>query len=327
MVSKYIWNKNLPLWLLLWPFSLIYEFTIWIIRLSFNCGWFKKWQAPCPIVIVGNITVGGSGKTPMVIWLVQQLKARGLNVGVVSRGYKGKSNYYPVLVTNETPVNQAGDEAILIVQRTQVALAVAPNRRLAIEALLDVYDLDLIIMDDGLQHYALQRDFEIIVIDGIRRFGNGWLLPSGPMRERISRLNEVDAVIINGGKRQNSEIGMTLQFGLAVNLLTGQTVPIKQLSTIIAIAGIGNPQRFFNMIKNHGITPKVEISFEDHYNYDSTELYNLTQNNESLLMTEKDAVKCRSFAYPHWWYLPVYACIYDGNKATDLLDNISKLCV
>ncbi|MCQ8227200.1 tetraacyldisaccharide 4'-kinase [Pantoea trifolii] len=320
-----IWSGRSPLWLLLWPLSLLYGAITWLIRLSFQHGWRKSWRAPCPVIVVGNLTAGGNGKTPVVIWLVQALQQRGLRAGVVSRGYGGKAERYPLLVTAETPTAQAGDEPVLIAQRTQVPVAVAPQRRLAVEGLLAAHDLDVIITDDGLQHYALQRDREIVVVDGMRRFGNGWWLPAGPMRERASRLQTVNAVIVNGGDAQADEIAMTLQPGLAVNLISGATVALEQLPEIVAMAGIGHPPRFFNTLKQQGIQPVAEIAFADHHAYSEDELQRLTQAQQCLLMTEKDAVKCRGFARPNWWYLPVDAHL-QGTAVATLLDDITHLC-
>ena len=144
-----------------------------------------------PVVVVGNLTAGGNGKTPVVIWLVERLQQQGLRVGVVSRGYGGKAERYPLLLTPDTTTREAGDEPVLIAQRTGAPVAVSPVRREAVRALLSAHPLDLIITDDGLQHYALARDIEIVVVDGERRFGNGWWLPAGPMRERAGRLRQL----------------------------------------------------------------------------------------------------------------------------------------
>ncbi|MFV8767755.1 tetraacyldisaccharide 4'-kinase, partial [Yersinia enterocolitica] len=190
-----IWSGKSWLYLLLLPLSWLYGAITWLIRISYTLGLRSAWRAPVPVIIVGNLTAGGNGKTPVVIWLVEQLKQRGYRVGVVSRGYGGKSDVYPLLLSNSTTTSQAGDEPVLIYQRTTAPVAVSPKRSDAVQALLKSHDLDFIITDDGLQHYALQRDFELVVIDGVRRFGNGWWLPAGPMRERAGRLRSVDAVI------------------------------------------------------------------------------------------------------------------------------------
>ncbi|WP_427003903.1 tetraacyldisaccharide 4'-kinase [Pantoea eucrina] len=319
-----IWSGRSPLWLLLWPLSLLYGAITWLIRLSYQRGWQQSWRAPCPVVVVGNLTAGGNGKTPVVIWLTETLQARGLRPGVVSRGYGGKAAHYPLLVTGETSTAEAGDEPVLIAQRTGVPVAVAPRRRQAIEALLAAHSLDIIITDDGLQHYALQRDREIVVVDGVRRFGNGWWLPAGPMRERAHRLQQVDAVIVNGGNATSPEIAMTLQPGRAVNLLSGETAALSALPDIVAMAGIGHPPRFFTTLQQQGIKTVAEIAFADHHAYSEPELAGLTLSGQCLLMTEKDAVKCRKFARDNWWYLPVEAQL-SGAAVAPLLDDITRL--
>lgn len=319
-----IWSGRSPLWLLLWPLSLIYGAVSSLIRLSYQRGWRKSWRAPVPIVVVGNLTAGGNGKTPVAIWLVQALQRRGLKVGVVSRGYGGKAERYPLLVNGDTSTELAGDEPVLIAQRSGAPVAVAPKRRAAVEALLASQPLDLIVTDDGLQHYALQRDREIVVVDGVRRFGNGWWLPAGPMRERASRLQQVDAVIVNGGQAQPGEIAMTLRPGQAVNLQSQRRAPLANLNNVVAMAGIGHPPRFFATLKQHGVTPVSEIAFADHHAYSQPELAQLLTDGQILLMTEKDAVKCRGFAQPNWWYLPVEAELSD-DATTPLLDDIERL--
>lgn len=321
-----IWSGRSPLWLLLWPLSLLYGAVSGLIRLSFQRGWRKSWRAPCPVIVVGNLTAGGNGKTPVVIWLVQALQQRGLRAGVVSRGYGGKAERYPLLVDAETSTELAGDEPVLIAQRTGAPVAVAPKRRIAVEALLSRQPLDVIITDDGLQHYALQRDREVVVVDGVRRFGNGWWLPAGPMRERASRLEQVDAIIVNGGEATGREIAMTLQPGMAINLVTGQRATLAQLPPVIAMAGIGHPPRFFTTLKQQGLQPVAEIAFADHHAYSEAELSSLTQPGQCLLMTEKDAVKCRAFARENWWYLPVDAHLA-GASLPALLDDITQLCL
>ncbi|NQS86556.1 tetraacyldisaccharide 4'-kinase [Pantoea allii] len=320
-----IWSGRSPLWLLLWPLSVLYGAITALIRFSFQRGWRKSWRAPLPVVVVGNLTAGGNGKTPVVIWLVEALQQRGLRVGVISRGYGGKADSYPLRVTADTATEQAGDEPVLIAQRTSAPVAVAPLRRDAIEALLEHHSLDLIVTDDGLQHYALQRDREIVVVDGVRRFGNGWWLPAGPMRERASRLNTVDAIIVNGGEPQQGEIAMQLRPGMATHLLSGEQRPLSAFQDVVAMAGIGHPPRFFNTLKQQGLTPVAEIAFADHHAYSEDELSRLLLPEQTLLMTEKDAVKCRAFAQPAWWYLPVDAHL-PAEAATVLLDDLERLC-
>lgn len=265
-----------------------------------------------PVIVVGNLSVGGNGKTPLVIFLVEQLQAKGYRVGVISRGYGGQSAQYPFIVTAETATTQAGDEPVLIYQRTGVPLAVAPKRVEAAKLLLAHYPLDFIITDDGLQHYALGRSVEIVVIDGHNGFGNGWWIPAGPMRESAHRLNDVDMVVINGDLQTQLRfpqslpiLTMNLKPGLAVNLLTQKTCAVDQLPHIQAVAGIGYPTRFFSMLKGMGINVENQHAFNDHHAYQPSELEMLANPQQTLLMTEKDAVKCFGFAQPNWWYLPI----------------------
>ncbi len=316
-----LWRGHSALWLLLLPLSLLYGLVSNLLRLSYRWGWRKSWRAPLPVVVIGNLTAGGNGKTPVVIWLVQQLQQRGVRVGVASRGYGGKAERYPLVLDAATSTRQAGDEPVLIYQRTAAAVAVSPNRRQAVEALLAKQALDIIITDDGLQHYALQRDIEVVVIDGERRFGNGWWLPAGPMRERAGRLKSVTAVVCNGGVPQAGELAMTLVPGMAVNLQSGERRAVSQLEQVVAMAGIGHPPRFFNTLIRQGVTLQQQISFADHQNYTADQLNALTVAGQTLVMTEKDAVKARGFARENWWYLPVDAAI-PATQAEPLLISV-----
>ncbi|CAI0984809.1 Tetraacyldisaccharide 4'-kinase [Serratia fonticola] len=319
-----IWSGSSLVYLLLLPLSWLYGLVSGLIRLSYRCGLRKSWRAPVPVVIVGNLTAGGNGKTPMVIWLVEQLQQRGYRVGVVSRGYGGKSAVYPLLLDAQTTTRQAGDEPVLIFQRTGAPVAISPKRAEAVQALLNQGKLDLIITDDGLQHYALQRDFELVVIDGVRRFGNGWWLPAGPMRERVSRLKTVDACVANGGVAQPGEIAMKLQAQDAVNIASGERRPAIELPHVVAMAGIGHPPRFFATLEKLGVEVDREVAFADHQEYNHGQLAALASQGQTLLMTEKDAVKCRAFAQPDWWYLPVDA-VLPTEQAEQLLQGIQKL--
>ncbi|MBN3342361.1 tetraacyldisaccharide 4'-kinase [Pectobacterium brasiliense] len=320
-----IWSGQSRLYWLLLPFSWLYGLITFLIRQSYRWGWRKSWRSPVPVVVVGNLTAGGNGKTPVVIWLVEQLQRRGYRVGVVSRGYGGKAERYPLLLDESVTTAQAGDEPVLIFQRTGAPVAVAPRRRDAVSALLAQHTLDVVITDDGLQHYALERDIELVVIDGMRRFGNGWWLPAGPMRERESRLASVDAVIVNGGTPRTNEIGMTLTAGMAVNLLSGESRPLNQLNDVVAMAGIGHPPRFFATLRDAGVSIAREVAFADHQSYQPEQLDSLTQDaTQPLLMTEKDAVKCKAFAQGNWWYLPVDAVLAEpyGTQLLDKLENV-----
>lgn len=325
-----IWSGKSWLYILLLPFSWLYGVITLLRRFAYQKGWLASWKAPVPVVIVGNLTAGGNGKTPIVIWLVEQLIQQGFKPGVVSRGYGGKSDHCPLLLTSNTSPAMAGDEPVLIHHRTGVPVAVAPNRRDAVKALLAQHELDVIITDDGLQHYALQRDYEIVVIDGLRRFGNGWWLPAGPMRERARRLKSVDAIIVNGGVSQGNEISMTLEGDIAVNLKTGEKKPVQQIKKAVAIAGIGHPPRFFNSLNEKGVELITTKAFSDHSDYSAQELQDLTPNLEPLIMTEKDAVKCQHFAQDNWWYLPVSAELNSQSvlkQVSNLIYGSKKTCI
>ncbi|VTP14744.1 Tetraacyldisaccharide 4'-kinase [Phytobacter ursingii] len=320
MIAR-IWSGESPLWLLLLPLSWLYGLVSGIIRLCWRLGLKKAWRAPVPVVVVGNLTAGGNGKTPVVVWLVEQLQQRGIRVGVVSRGYGGKAAHYPLLLTPETTTAEAGDEPVLIFQRTGAPVAVSPARVDAVKALLTASPVQLIVTDDGLQHYRLHRDKEIVVIDGVRRFGNGWWLPAGPMRERASRLKSVDAVITNGGIALPGEIAMRLQPGLAVNLLTGERCNVNALQNLVAMAGIGHPPRFFATLHEAGAHPVKTVALADHQALSPQDVSALIEPDQTLIMTEKDAVKCRPFAEQNWWYLPVDAHLED-KQAEKLLQEL-----
>ena len=211
--------------------------------MAFYQGKKASYRAPIPVIVVGNITVGGNGKTPVVIWLIEQLQAQGYKPGVVSRGYGAKAPHYPLVVEEQTSTKHCGDEPKLIYQRTGSPVAVSPNRSDAVKALLPL-GVDIIITDDGLQHYALERDIELVVVDGHRRFGNEHLMPLGVLRESTARLSEVDFIVANGGESKAGEMMMSLTPSLAVNLKTNFKAPVGQLESLVAIAGIGHPPVF-----------------------------------------------------------------------------------
>ena len=323
MIAR-IWSGESPLWLLLLPLSWLYGLVSGIIRQLYRLGIKRAWRAPVPVVVVGNLTAGGNGKTPVVIWLVEQLQKRGIRPGVVSRGYGGKAARYPLLLAEETTTAEAGDEPVLIYQRTGAPVAVSPLRSDAVPALLAEHEVQIIITDDGLQHYALARDKEIVVIDGVRRFGNGWWLPAGPMRERASRLRSVDAVIVNGGVAKSGEIPMHLHPGMAVNLLTGERQAVAQLPALVAMAGIGHPPRFFSTLEQCGARLDKCVPLADHQALVAEQVDALTVPGQTLIMTEKDAVKCRAFAKENWWYLPVDAEL-SGEQPEQLLKELIAL--
>ncbi|MCE0492852.1 tetraacyldisaccharide 4'-kinase [Vibrio salinus] len=308
MIEKLWFQRSLIAWLcfpVLYPLSRLYKWISVKRKNDFLSGKKVSYRSPVPVVIVGNITAGGNGKTPVVIWLAETLKAKGYKPGIISRGYGGKSEHYPLRVSDGVQPAECGDEPKLIAVRTGLPVIVAPKRTDAARELLQ-YDVDIIISDDGLQHYALTRDIELIVVDGKRRFGNGHFIPLGPMRESLERLDSVD-FIINNGAEKSREMSMTLCPERAVNLVTGETEDVASLSSVIAFAGIGHPPRFFMTLKGLNTDIVETVSFSDHQVFTEADLAPFLAHDGDVVMTEKDAVKCRQFAKDNWWYLPVSA--------------------
>ncbi|GLO61271.1 tetraacyldisaccharide 4'-kinase [Vibrio sp. MACH09] len=316
MVEK-IWFENhflsWLLWPLLWPLSQIFKRISLYRRKQFLLNSDHAFRADVPVVVVGNITAGGNGKTPVVIWLVEQLQKQGLKPGVVSRGYGAKADQYPLVVDASTSTKACGDEPKLIFERTKAPVAVDPKRANAVKALV-AQGVDIIITDDGLQHYALDRDIELIVVDGARRFGNQAYIPLGPLREGTERLASVDFVITNGGTAEKGEMPMSLQPGLAVNLVTGEKISVTELEKLVAFAAIGHPPRFFNTLNSMGAELIKSQGFPDHKDVELAEIEALERIGKHVIMTEKDAVKCVGFAKRNWWYLPVSACFTDADQ-------------
>ncbi len=326
MVEK-IWFENHPLkyllWPLLWPLSLLFGAISKSKRRQYQSGKKQVYKAPVPVVVVGNITAGGNGKTPVVVWLVEQLQQLGFKPGVVSRGYGAKAPQYPLVLDANTLAKHCGDEPKLIYRRTGAPVAVDPVRANAVQALLPM-GVDIIITDDGLQHYALERDIEFVIVDGNRRFGNESLIPLGPLRESMERLKEVDFIITNGGHAQSGEMPMSLAPSKAINLKTKQQVDVNELNELVAFAGIGHPPRFFNTLTAMNADVKVTKGFADHQDFDRQELESLAQQGANVIMTEKDAVKCDRYAQDNWWYLPVSAQ-FQSNDAERILNRIKEV--
>lgn len=317
------WYRNSLRAYFLLPFSWLFAAMTTVRRWLFKQGILKSYAAPKPVVIVGNLSVGGNGKTPVVIWLVEKLAERGIKCGVISRGYGSKSEVYPLMVTDKTNPVQGGDEPVLIAKRTKAPVCISANRQQAIEHLLAYEDCDVIISDDGLQHYKLQRDVEIVVMDAERALGNGFVLPAGPLREGESRLGDVDVVITNGGENAYTDTVMRLIPHYAINLVTKEKRLLTEFKQASAFAGIGNPQRFFTMLRSFGIELIETYGLQDHQAF-SAEFVAKFDKNRPHLMTEKDAVKCAEFAQPNFWYVPVEAEI-SGEKSQWLLDKIQQL--
>lgn len=306
------------LWLrpLAWLFGSV---TGWR-RFAYRAGWISSSRAARPVVVVGNLSVGGSGKTPLVAWLAGQLAARGLKPGIISRGYGGSSRA-ALRVTAATDPTLAGDEPVLLARRTGVPVAVARDR-LAAAALL-APEVDLLIADDGLQHYRLERDLEIVVIDGTRRFGNCRLLPAGPLREPLDRIADADLIVVNGGPARADDFVMTIVPGDLVALADGARRRLAEFKgqRVHAVAAIGNPGRFFATLRAAGLDP-IEHPHPDHARLAAGDFS--FGDALPILMTEKDAVKCAGLAQPRMYFLEV-AATFAAADAERLLDTITAL--
>jgi len=316
------WYQGSSALILLTPLSALFRCISATRRFLYKYKILKSQAFPVPIIIVGNISVGGTGKTPLVCWLADYLKEQGYKPGIVSRGYGG-DNAKPQSVHVNSDPKKVGDEALLIVRNTQCPMVVCAKRVAAVDTLLKEHNCDVVISDDGLQHYALQRDVEIVVIDGERRFGNGHCLPAGPLREPLSRLKTVDFIVANG-LAQEGEYQMLLKPGALINM-KGLDQSLEHRGTIHAVAGIGNPGRFFNTLREMGFDV-IEHSYPDHHKF---KVSDIDFGDANVIMTEKDAVKCEQFATEHHWYLPVSAQL--DERLNELLhlyaDAVSKTTV
>ena len=327
-VPKFWEQKNIISYALL-PFSLIYQGIVRLRKLYYRLVAGKKPQVP--VIVVGNITVGGSGKTPMVIYLTELLASKGYRPGIISRGYGGKSSAYPLIVTPNSKVEEVGDEALLLAHRTQFPVVVAPNRAIAVNALHK--KCDVIISDDGLQHYALHRDIELVVIDPNLGLENKFCLPAGPLRETIARLQDVDFVIKNYNVDWTGDTYSMIMEPVVVSNLKDPTLTKKitdfKNQVVHAIAGIGNPKRFFQTLRQHEVQV-IEHPFPDHHIFQPKDF--LFQDNAHIIMTEKDAVKCQTMADHNFWYLQVAAKLSDEfaaqilDKLIAILKNKERVC-
>lgn len=301
-----VWYGRHPASVALVPFSWLFRGATALRRRCFTSGLLTIYHASVPVIVVGNLTVGGSGKTPLVIWLAGYLKSLGLNPGIVARGYGGRATHWPQQVRPDSDPETVGDEAVVIARRTRCPVAVDPTRAAAVAALIEHSGCDVVISDDGLQHYGLARDIEIAVVDGVRRLGNARLLPAGPLREAPQRLREVDFVVTNGIAGRG-EFAMKYVPVNPINVVDRrQAIDFADLHStqVHAVAGIGNPERFFQMLKNKGLRI-VPHPFPDHHRYRAEDL--AFDDDCPILMTEKDAVKCERFGIARCWSVPVTA--------------------
>jgi tetraacyldisaccharide 4'-kinase len=307
MLLDRIWyTPHHPLSYLLRPLSILFAGIGAARRALFTLGLKQSVRLPVPVIVVGNITVGGTGKTPLTIYLAQSLQAQGFSPGIISRGYGGKTRV-PFAVSKDSDPAQSGDEPILLARATGVPVYVFADRAAAGAALLAAHpEVNILLCDDGLQHYRLQRDLELCVVDGARGYGNGALLPAGPLREPVSRLKTVDAVVVNGAERlpgQAECFQMSLLPGEFYSL-TGAARQSWQGKRLAAVCGIGHPQRFFNTLTALGLE-FTEHAFVDHHQFSPQDL----PDADIILVTEKDAVKLAGLSDVRIWALPISASL------------------
>jgi len=301
------WYHGHPALHLLQPLECLYRAVVKRKRQRFLAG-EQVYRPPVPLIVVGNITVGGTGKTPLILWLIAHCRARGLRVGVVSRGYGAKPPALPFHVTTQHSAAVCGDEPLMLVKRTGVPLMIDPNRPRAVQALLAEQPLDLILSDDGLQHYRLARDLELVLIDQVRGLGNRHCLPAGPLREPPERLKSVDACLINGAS-SDSEAGFAFNLKpvALAHLASGRVEALSYFPAgqkLHALAAIGNPERFFRTLEALNWQP-IRHPLPDHATPNLKQLK--LSPDLPLVMTEKDAVKCAPFATSNMWYLTIEA--------------------
>ncbi len=317
--SQPSWTKILA------PFSWLYGLLARKRRERYAREKHPVWHAPVPVCVVGNITVGGTGKTPLIIWLAQWLIRREQRVGIVSRGYGGSSSF-PLEVTPETSFQLAGDEPLLIARRTDCPVIVDPNRTRAAQRMIELHDVDIVLSDDGMQHYALDRNLEIAVLDGNRKIGNGKLLPCGPLREPSSRLSSVDWVVSNGCKTHLVEDEWVMQYRVngMVNVADESRLTVAEFqerhgSRVRAFAGIGNPCRFQQTLLRESFEFNLE-AYSDHHVFSESDFRG--SSDEVFVVTEKDAQRIRNLQMiaSRVWYVEIAVEFED-----DVNDHLTKM--
>jgi len=296
-----IWYRGHPLQWLLWPFGLLYRAAVLMRRSLYRHGVLQSVELERPVIVVGNVTVGGTGKTPCVVWLAERLRERGYRPGIVCRGYGGSAVQWPQPVKPDDDATVVGDESVLLARRTGCPVVAGPDRVAAVRLLLNRHAVDVVVSDDGLQHYRLARAVEIAVVDGVRGLGNGFCLPAGPLREPAERLREVDAIIVNGGEWGHAGVFRAETVATEVRqTTTGITKSVEDFKGrhVHAVAGIGHPGRFFEMLEEHGMVVEPH-PLPDHAAMSAADLQ-FTESG-TVMITEKDEVKCRAFAHDDVW--------------------------
>ena len=313
-----LWYGDSRLRWLLWPASAVYRSLVSLRRTAYRREMLKAVELPVPVIVVGNVSVGGTGKTPFVIWLAAQLRQRNLRVGIVTRGYRGRAADWPRLVTADSDPREVGDEPVLLARRSGCPVAAGPDRVAAAERLLEEHPIDVLLSDDGLQHYRLGRRFEIAVVDGVRGMGNGLCLPAGPLREPVERIHQVDAIVVNGGDWGHAGVFRATAVVTGVRRVKdGEPRALASFKgrEVHAVAGIGNPQRFFDLLEDEGLDV-IPHPLEDHADFDPAQLE--FDEPGSVLITEKDAVKCEEFAHDDVWCV-VVDLQFDSDRTARLM--------
>jgi len=326
-----LWYGDSPGPSLLQPLSWLYGAAVSARGRAYKMGWVRSHRVGRPVIVVGNLTVGGTGKTPLTIWLANQLRLRGFEVGLVSRGY-GREQGGLRSVTYRSHWHEVGDEPLILHRRTGCMTLVGNDRVAAAKALV-AQGAEVILADDGLQHLRLRRDCEIVVVDGARGLGNGRVLPAGPLRESGARVRTAGALVVNGGTEGEPVRGVPPELAAAALRMRLVASDARQVAgrgvqpleafrgkRVHAVAGIGNPQRFFADLRAHGLE-LIEHPFPDHHALSAADLD--FRDGLAVLMTEKDAVKCRKVAGPRLWYVPVEAALSEADSHR-LLDIVAR---
>lgn len=334
-ITRAWFGKAAWLWLLT-PLSVLFFLVSSLRKLLFKLGLKPVYRSQVPVIVVGNITVGGAGKSPLVAYLVREFQALGLRPGVVSRGYGSRHDISaPILVSSQSTVEQVGDEPLMLFRQLDVPVSVCPKRSDAVHQ-LNQRGCNLIIADDGLQHWAMARDLELCVFDGQRLWGNGLLLPAGPLREPLSRLSHCQHIIVNGGDdKASAQIDGALgSKGPMVHSMRLQPSHLRSVNSkhvldpadlagerVVACAGIGNPERFFQTLTGLGVSFDAH-TFPDHHDFKAADFASF--GDKVIVMTEKDAVKCRNLGLKQAYYLPVQAQ-FEDNLAQMLVDELKQM--
>ena len=320
---------------MLWPVSVVFQ-ALTKIRRAAQQSKERPADLTAPLIVIGNISLGGTGKTPLLITLSQELQKQGFKPGIISRGYGGGAPSYPLAVHSDSDVRETGDEAFLIAEQTDCPVYVDPDRSAALHALLLHEDVDVVLSDDGLQHYKLYRDLEIVVVDGQRLFSNGFCMPAGPLRESMSRLNEVQYIVVNGEPaREIPQLAtastMQLEPRSFVNLVTGEKrpfagAPFNMGNKLQAVSALGNPQRFYALLER--LPYQLEaFTFPDHHSFTAADFEQQGIDMlQPVVMTEKDAVKCRQFAKNNFWYLSVEVNL-ESQFVEGLIEDIRQVSI